>query len=84
MQPESVLHFKKLPRQISLEEAAAVEHAGTTFSNTIIAVLTASFTVSLLIAGPLNQILSAIKHLQIISTIMLISLCLPANANIFF
>jgi len=63
MQPESVLITKRLPRQTSLEEGAQAKMVGDVVSNTVIAVLTASFTISILIAGPLNLILGALKHL---------------------
>jgi len=63
LQPESVLTAKKLPRQTSVEEAAQAKMVGDVVSNTVIAVLTASFMISMLVAGPLNQILGALKHL---------------------
>jgi hypothetical protein len=63
LQPESVLTSKKLPRQTSLEEGAHAKMVGDVVSNTVIAVLTASFMISMLVAGPLNQILGALKQL---------------------
>lgn len=40
--------------------------------------------ISVLIAGPLNQILGTIKQLQIIMHLMLVNVAFPATATIFF
>jgi hypothetical protein len=39
---------------------------------------------TILVAGPLNQILDAVKALQITSHLMLIDVQHPANSQIFF
>ena len=39
---------------------------------------------TVLVAGPINLILGAVKQLQITSHIMLVNLPTPANLNIFF
>lgn len=43
-----------------------------------------NFVVSLLIAGPLSQLLGAIKSLQIILHVILINVFYPATAMMFF
>ena len=44
----------------------------------------ANTVVSILIAGPLEQLLSSVKQLQIIVHVMLIDVAYPASATIFF
>ena len=44
----------------------------------------ANFVVSLLISGPISQLLGAIKSLQIIVHVILINVLYPATAMVFF
>jgi len=43
-----------------------------------------NFVVSLLISGPISQLLGAIKSLQIIVHVILINVVYPATASLFF
>lgn len=83
MQPLTVLKPKILPTLISQSEAAAVKKAAATAQGTIQSAMLVNTVVSLVISGPLQQLLSSVKQLQIIVHITLINLAYPATATIF-
>ena len=72
MQPEFETNHKIVPRQVIPEQKIAVQNLTSVVTITVIVLLTANILLSLLIAGPLQQILSSVKHLQIIAHVMLI------------
>ena len=57
---------------------------GVDTSNGVLSVLFTNTLMTVLVAGPINLILGAVKAIQITSHLMLINLPTPANLNIFF
>ncbi len=57
---------------------------GLNTQNSVLSVLFTNTIMTVLVAGPINLILGAVKQLQITSHIMLVNLPTPANLNIFF
>ena len=57
---------------------------GASVQGAITGITLSSTLMSILVAGPLNQILDAVKALQITSHLMLINVQQPANSQIFF
>ena len=84
MMPESKLNMKNIPLLTSAEAAAQAAQMGASVQGAITGVTLSSTLMTVLVAGPLNQILDAIKALQITSHLMLINVQQPANSQIFF
>ena len=84
MMPESKLKTKNIPLLTSAEAAAQAAQMGASVQGAIIGVTLSSTLMTILVAGPLNQILDAVKALQITSHLMLINVQQPANSQIFF
>jgi hypothetical protein len=84
MMPESKLKMKNIPLLTSAEAAAQAAQMGASVQGAITAVTLSSTLMTILVAGPLNQILDAVKALQITSHLMLINVQQPANSQIFF
>ena len=82
--PESKLKTKNIPLLTSAEAAAQAAQMGASVQGAITGVTLSSTLMTILVAGPLNQILDAIKALQITSHLMLINVQQPANSQIFF
>lgn len=82
--PESKLKTKNLPLLTSAEAAAQAAKMGASVRGAITGVTLSSFFMTILVKGPLNQILDALKALQITSHLMLINVQQPANSQIFF
>ena len=57
---------------------------GLNTQNSVLTVLFTNTIMTVLVAGPINLILGAVKQLQITSHIMLVNLPTPANLNTFF
>ena len=84
MMPESKLKTKNIPLLTSAEAAAQAAQMGASVQGAITGVTLSSTLMTILVAGPLNQILDAVKALQITSHLMLINVQQPANSQIFF
>ena len=82
--PESKLKTKNIPLLTSAEAAAQAAQMGASVQGAITGVTLSSTLMTILVAGPLNQILDAVKALQITSHLMLINVQQPANSQIFF
>ena len=82
--PESKLTMKNIPLLTSAEAAAQAAQMGASVQGAITGVTLSSTLMTILVAGPLNQILDAVKALQITSHLMLINVQQPANSQIFF
>ncbi len=83
MMPESKLKMKNLPLLTTPEAAAQAAQMGASVQGAITGVTLSSTLMTILVAGPLNQILDAVKALQITSHLMLINVQQPANSQIF-
>ena len=75
---------KTLPTMIDPAEASVLEAVGAFASASAGASLTFNFVLNLLMSTSLNSMLSAIKNLQVIVHLTLLSVVVPANAQIFF
>ena len=84
MMPESKLKIKNIPLLTSAEAAAQAAQMGASVQGAITGITLSSTLMTVLVAGPLNQILDAVKALQITSHLMLINVQQPANSQIFF
>ncbi len=84
MMPESLLKKKNFPLLTSPEAAAQAAQIGSSVQGAIAGITLSSTLMTILVAGPLNQILDAVKALQITSHLMLIDVQHPANSQIFF
>ena len=75
---------KTLPKQAMKSMADRMQSLGLDTSNGVMSILFTNTIMTILIAGPINLILGAVKQLQTTSHVMLINLPTPANLNIFF
>ena len=84
MSPPTVLAPKSLPLMASQTEVAAIQSFADTTKSAMQSAMLVNTIVSLVISGPLQQLLSSVKQLQIIVHIMLINLAYPPTSSIFF
>jgi hypothetical protein len=75
---------KGLPRLTSKAEAKTAIYRGIKLKEVETSILLGSTLINILVAGPLQQILDAIKSAQIILHLMLINVPTPAAASLFF
>ena len=83
MLPPTVLKPKILPSIATKNEAAAAYSIVETTKVTLQSTMLINTIVSILISGPLQQLLASVKHLQIIVHITLINVAYPATATLF-
>ena len=75
---------KSLPTQINPSMAEALQAAGSIASASVGTSLSFNFVLNILMRTSLNSMLSAIKFLQIVVHLTLLSVIVPANAQIFY
>ena len=84
MSPATVLTPKSLPLMVSQAEVAAVQNFAASTKSAMQSAMLVNTIVSIVISGPLQQLLASVKQLQIIVHIMLINLAYPPTSSIFF
>ena len=84
MMPETILKPVLLPQMASATAIATAKSLASTASGVIQTAMLANTVVSILIAGPIQQLLSSVKQLQIMVHIMLINVAYPATSSVFF
>jgi hypothetical protein len=62
----------------------AAQSMASTSQGVIQSAMIANTIVSIVISGPLAELLNSVKQLQIITHVMLLNLAYPATASIFF
>ena len=84
MYPETTLNIFNLPQQTSASAMVKAKALTKSTTNMMQSVMSSNVVVSILISGPINQILGTIRSLQIISHIILLNLAFPATATDFY
>lgn len=73
-----------MPRVASQATVAVAQEMAATIKGTVEALIFTNVVISMLIAGPLNQLLDSIKQLQLVVHLMLINLAYPVSSTVVF
>ena len=81
--PPTVLTAKYLPTMTSAAKLASAQSVADTSEKALNSFMFANTFVMILVAGPLQQLLSSVKQLQIIVHIILINVAFPAVSSVY-
>lgn len=84
MQTKIVEVSKPVPQQMDAGLAATLQKAAITIQNSSKAVVVVNFAMNMVLSGALQQMLSAMKKMQIMIHLLLIDVQIPPACQIFF